>query len=307
LAAQIWQQTGIEVDPNSLFDVQAMVVHEYKRQHLNLLHILTLYNRIKANPALEVTPRTFIFAGKAAADYTIAKLIIKLIHSVAELINPDADVRGRLKVVFLNDLNIKTAQPIYPAIDLAEHISTAGTEAADTGNMIAVLNGALIIGTPDGTNLEIRDAIGADNFFQFGLSVAQVQQKRAQNYSPLELYHANPELKAAIDLLTSSALAEDTTLFRPLVDLLLYSDRYMLLADYADYLTCQARIAQTYRDTERWTQMAIFSTARAGQFSADRAVQEYCQEIWQIPITAMSEAMSNPTQEEHNQAKKSLG
>jgi starch phosphorylase len=289
LATQIHQQTAIDVDPNSLFDVQAMEVHESKRQHLNLLHILTLYNRIKANPNLEITPRTFIFAGKAAADYAIAKLIIKLVHAVAEVVNHDPEVRGRLKVVFLKDLNIKTAQPIYPAMDLAEHISTAGTEAADIGNMIAILNGALIIGTPDGTNLEIRDAVGSDNFFQFGLTVAESWQRRAQGYSPQELYESNPELKAALGWLLSGRLDNDTGQFQPLAHLLLSSDQYLLLADYASYIDAQARVGQAYRDTESWTRMTILSLARAGRFSADRAVREYCEEIWHLPTASLLE------------------
>jgi glycogen phosphorylase len=289
LASQIRQQTDIEVDPNSLFDVQATVIHEYKRQHLNLLHILTLYNRIKANPHLEITPRTFIFAGKAAPDYSTAKLIIKLIHAVADLVNSDADVRGRLRVVFLKDFNIKTAQSIYPAIDLSEHISLAGTEAADIGNMISALNAALIIGTPDGSNIEIREAVGSENLFQFGLTTAAVQQRRAAGYNPMELYYAHTELKRAIDLLTSGELVHgDTELFRPLTNLLLWDDQYMLLADYPSYLACQERVSQTYRDPEEWTRMSILTTARMGRFSSDRAVREYAQEIWNIKLAPVT-------------------
>ncbi len=302
LAAHIRLQTGIEVNPNSLFDVQAMVIHEYKRQHLNLLHVLTLYNRIKANPNLDLVPRTVIFAGKAAPDYFTAKLMIKLIHAVAEVVNADPEVRGRLKVLFLKDFNIKSAQPIYPAADLAEHISVAGTEAADTGNMIFALNGALIIGTPDGTNLEIRDAVGSENFFQFGLTAQEVVRQRAQGYSPMAVYQANPELKAALDLLTSGAFSQgDTELFRPLVNLLLYYDQYMLLADYAAYLACQTVVGQAYRDTESWTRRSILSTARLGKFSSDRAVRSYCEEIWQI-VPA-----DNPARLDYTQAKKRLG
>jgi starch phosphorylase len=303
LATQIQQQTGVEVDPNSLFDVQATVIHEYKRQHLNLLHILTLYNRIKANPHLEITPRTFVFAGKAAPDYSTAKLIIKLIHAVADVVNVDADVRGRLKVVFLKDFNIKTAQSIYPAIDLSEHISLAGTEAADTGNMISALNAALIIGTPDGSNIELRDAVGAENFFQFGLTASQVQQRR-EDYNPMELYYTNAELKRAIDLLTSGELANgDTELFRPLTNLLLWDDHYMLLADYPPYIACQERVSQTYRDPEEWTRMSILTTARMGRFSSDRAVREYAQEIWDIK-PAQWATSEPPAAEESIPAKK---
>jgi glycogen phosphorylase len=282
LAAQIWHQTGIEVNPNSLFDVQAMVIHEYKRQHLNLLHILTLYNRIQANPNLDITPRTFIFAGKAAPDYFTAKLMIKLIHTMAAVINPDPKVRGRLKLVFLPDFNIKSAQAIYPAADLAEHLSLAGTEAADTGNMIFALNGALMIGSPDGTNLEIREAVGAENFFEFGLTVSEVARMRAQGYQPMAIYHSNPELKAALDLLNGGLAGGDSELFKPLINLLLYYDQYMLLADYGAYVACQEQVSQAYRDIERWTRMSILSSAGMGKFSSDRAVQAYCREIWQI-------------------------
>ncbi|MFM7423746.1 MAG: glycogen/starch/alpha-glucan phosphorylase, partial [Elainella sp.] len=243
-------------------------------------------------------PRTVIFAGKAAPDYFTAKLMIKLIHAVAEVVNADPDVRGRLKVVFLKDFNIKSAQPIYPAADLAEHISVAGTEAADTGNMIFALNGALIIGTPDGTNLEIRDAIGPDNFFQFGLTVQEVNRQRAQGYSPMAVYQANPELKAALDLLTSGIFSQgDPELFRPLVNLLLYYDQYMLLADYAAYLACQEAVGQLYRDTEVWTRRSILSTARLGKFSSDRAVRSYCQTVWAI-------APAHSSAVEYTQAKK---
>jgi len=283
LAAMIRQRLNIEVDPNSLFDGQAMVMHEYKRQHLNVLHILTLYNRIKANPSIDIQPRTFIFSGKAAPDYFTARLIIKLIHAIAAVINTDADVGGRLKVVFLPDFTIKLAQRIYPAIDLSEHLSTAGMEASDTGNMIAALNGALIIGTPDGSNLEIRDAIGWDNFFQFGADIQAVEVLRSEGYKPYNLYTSNPELKGAIDLLTSGALSNgDTALFRPLVNLLLSNDYYLLLADYPSYIACQEWVSQTYHNRDQWTRMSILSTARMGRFSSDRAVREYSEGIWRV-------------------------
>ncbi|WP_421654564.1 glycogen/starch/alpha-glucan family phosphorylase [Leptothermofonsia sp. ETS-13] len=291
LMTEIQKRTGIQVDTSSLFDEQAMIMHEYKRQHLNVLHILTLYNRIKNNPYIDITPCTFIFSGKAAPDYFIAKLMIKLIHSVADVINHDSDVLGRLKVVFLPDFTIKLAQRIYPAIELSEHISTAGTEAADTGNMIAALNGALIIGTPDGSNLEIRDAIGGENFFQFGKDAQEVEDLRSQNYNPYEIYNSNPELKGAIDLLTSGVLSNgDTELFRPLVHLLLSNDYYLLLADYASYISCQERVSQAYRNSDNWTRMSILSTSRIGKFSSDRAVREYNQTIWHVkPVTELRE------------------
>lgn len=291
LATYIQQQTGIVVDIHSLFDGQAMVIHEYKRQHLNVLHILTLYNRIKANPTMDITPRTFIFSGKAAPDYAIAKLIIRLIHAVADVVNTDADVRGRLKVVFLPDFTIKSSQLIYPALELSEHISTAGTEACDTGNMIAALNGALIIGTPDGSNLEIQDAIGAENCFQFGKTVAEVEAIRSQGYHPATGETLDPELKGAIAHLTSGLLANgDRELFKPLVDLLQFDDRYLLLADYNAYVSCQERVSLAYRNPDHWTQLSIRSTARMGQFSSDRAMQAYSQTIWHVkPVTALQE------------------
>jgi starch phosphorylase len=291
LAEYIRQQTGIEVDAHSLFDGQAMVMHEYKRQHLNVLHILTLYNRIKQNPNADITARTFIFSGKAAPDYFTAKLIIKLIHAVADLVNSDADVRGRLRVVFLPDFTVKLAQRIYPAIELSEHLSTAGTEACDTGNMIAALNGALIIGTPDGSNLEIRDAIGAENFFQFGKTAQEVEALRSQGYNPSEIYSSHSELKGAIDLLTSGVLSSgDTGLFQPLVNLLLSNDYYLLLADYDSYISCQERVSQFYRNLDDWTRRSILSTSHIGAFSSDRAIREYNQTIWHIKsVTELQE------------------
>jgi len=291
LSTYIQQQTGWVVDTHSLFDGQAMVMHEYKRQHLNLLHILTLYNRIKANPSVDVVPRTFIFSGKAAPDYFTAKLIIKLIHAVADVVNHDADVRGRLSVVFLPDYAVKLVQRIYPALDLSEHLSTSGTEASDTGNMMAALNGALIIGTPDGSNLEVRDAVGGENFFQFGHNAQEVETLRSHPYNPYEIYTGNAELKGAIDLLTSGLLSNgDPELFRPLVNLLLSSDYYLLLADYASYITCQERVSEAYRNPDNWTRMAIISTSRMGHFSSDRAVREYREQIWQAqPVTELQQ------------------
>ncbi|GAB4366400.1 MAG: hypothetical protein Kow00121_03740 [Elainellaceae cyanobacterium] len=291
LTDYIYQQTGIEVDPRSLFDVQATLIHEYKRQHLNLLHILTLYNRIKANPDLDILPRTFIFAGKAAPDYLTAKLIIKLIHSVAAVVNSDSDVRGRLKVVFLKDFTIKSGRYIYPAIDLVESISTAGTEACDTGNMIACMNGAVLIGSPDGSNLEIQAAVGAENCFIFGLDIQAGLNLKLQGYHSWTYYNANSELKAALDLLTSGTLANgDTELFKPLFSLLMEYDQYLLLADYQSYLNHQEQISQAFQNPDRWTHASILNTTRIGKFSSDRAIQEYSQTIWQIqPTPAQSQ------------------
>ncbi|NJM65293.1 MAG: glycogen/starch/alpha-glucan phosphorylase [Acaryochloris sp. RU_4_1] len=283
LATYIQTHNNITVDPDSLFDIQAKRFHEYKRQHLNLLHIVTLYNRIKANPNIDITPRTFIFGGKAAPGYFIAKLIIKLINSVGNVVNRDPDVRGRLKVVFLKDYNVKLAQRIYPAADLSEQISTAGKEASGTGNMKFALNGALTIGTLDGANVEIREEVGAENFFLFGLTTEEVYHKRVHGYSPQDYYHADPELKLAIDRIASGFFSHgDAELFQPLIDSLLHQDQYFLLADYAAYIDCQDRVSVAYQDQEKWTRMSILNAARMGKFSSDRAIEDYCREIWRI-------------------------
>ena len=294
LANYIEQHNGIQVDPHSMFDILAKRFHEYKRQHLNALHIITLYNRIKANPNLDVTPRTFLFGGKAAPGYAMAKLIIKLITSVAEVINRDPDVRGRLKVVFLKDYNVKLAQRIYPAANLSEQISTAGKEASGTGNMKFALNGALTIGTLDGANVEIREEVGAENFFLFGLTAEQVYAKRASGYNPREYYHTNPELKLALDRIKSGFFSHgDTKLFQPLVDSLLNHDQYFLLADYQSYIDCQDQVGQAYQDQDRWTRMSILNAARMGKFSSDRAIQDYCQDIWRVEPVKITLGTSN--------------
>jgi starch phosphorylase len=283
LAKQIFADYGVKVNPDSLFDIQAKRFHEYKRQHLNVLHIITLYNRIKANPNLDITPRTFLFGGKAAPGYYMAKLIIKLINSVADIVNRDPDVRDRLKIVFLKDYSVKSAQKVYPAADLSEQISTAGKEASGTGNMKFALNGALTIGTLDGANIEIREELGAENFFLFGLTAQQVYEMRNRGYRPRDYYETNLELKQAIDRINSGFFARgDKDLFKPLTDLLLNHDPYFLMADYQSYIDCQQQVSQAYRDREHWTRMSILNVARMGKFSSDRAVREYCQEIWHI-------------------------
>ena len=283
LAKIILGRTGITVDPASLFDIQVKRIHEYKRQHLNVLHIITLYNRLKADPKLVITPRTFIFGGKAAPGYFMAKLIIKLINSVGEVINRDPDVRDRIKVVFLPNYNVKHAQNIYPAADLSEQISTAGKEASGTGNMKMSMNGALTIGTLDGANIEIREEVGSENFFLFGLTEGQVAQKQAEGYHPADYYHGDTELKAVIDLINSGLFSHgDTGLFRPLTDHLLYHDNYMLMADYRAYVDCQHEIDHAYRDPAHWTRMSILNVARMGKFSSDRAISEYAEHIWHL-------------------------
>jgi starch phosphorylase len=283
LANKIKIQQGISVNPDSLFDIQAKRIHEYKRQHLNVLHIITLYNRLKANPNLELTPRTFIFGGKAAPGYFMAKLIIKLINSVAEVVNNDPIVGDRLKVIFIPDYNVTNSQPVYPAADLSEQISTAGKEASGTGNMKFSLNGALTIGTLDGANVEIREEVGAENFFLFGLTTPEVYQLKASGYNPWDYYNFNEELRQVMDLISSGFFSHgDRELFRPLVDSLLYHDPYLLFADYQSYIECQEKVSQAYRNQDHWTKMSILNVARMGKFSSDRSIQEYCDDIWKV-------------------------
>jgi starch phosphorylase len=283
LARFIKHQTGTIVDPQTLFDIQVKRIHEYKRQHLNVLHIVTLYNLLKQEPALDIVPRTFVFGGKAAPGYFMARLIIKLINSVARVINADPDVNERLRIVFVPDYNVKTSQWIYPAADLSEQISLAGTEASGTGNMKFSMNGALTIGTLDGANIEIRDEVGPDNFFLFGLSAEEVTHRKGDGYRPLDQYHDNNELRGAIDLVASGHFSRgDRDLFRPLVDALLYNDEYMLLADYQSYTDTQCRVDHARRDAGLWSRMSILNAARMGRFSSDRAIREYCEEIWHI-------------------------
>jgi len=282
LATVIAERTGIKVDPSSLFDVQVKRIHEYKRQHLNVLHILTLYNRIKRDPQADITPRTFLFGGKAAPGYFMAKRIIKLITAVGEVVNGDADVAGRLKVVFFPDFNVTNGQLVYPAADLSEQISTAGKEASGTGNMKFSLNGALTIGTLDGANVEIREEVGAENFFLFGLDAAGVQDLRSSGYNPRHWYEGNARLREVIDRIAAGDFSSgDRDLFRPLVEHLLQSDDYLLLADYQDYVDAQDRVAAVYRDPGRWTEMAILNVARMGKFSSDRSIRDYCRDVWQ--------------------------
>lgn len=283
LAATIVQVTGIEVDPASLFDIQAKRFHEYKRQHLKLLHIISLYCRLKRTPNLEIVPRTFIFGGKAAPSYQMAKLIIKLIHSVAEVVNRDPQVNQIMKVVFIPDFNVKNAQHIYPAADLSEQISTAGKEASGTGNMKFSMNGALTIGTLDGANVEIREAVGADNFFLFGLTAAQVQERLSSGYQTGQVIESDPELRHVLDLIDSGLFSHgDRQLFAPLTSKLRGEDPYLVCADYRAYLDCQDAVETCYRDTEQWTRMSILNVARIGRFSSDRAILEYAEDIWRV-------------------------
>ncbi len=286
LAATIAKHCAVDVDPDSLFDVHAKRIHEYKRQHLNVLHIVTLYNRIKLNPSLDITPRTFIFGGKSAPGYAMAKLMIRLINAVGNVVNRDPDVAGRLKVVFLPNFSVKLGHGVYPAADLSQQISTAGKEASGTGNMKFSMNGALTIGTLDGANVEIREEVGAENFFLFGLTAEEVTRTQADGYRPWDIYNGNLELKGVIDLIGSGLFSHgDRSTFQPLIDSLLWHDPYLLLADYAAYIACQDQVSAAYRDTNRWTRMSILNVARMGKFSSDRAIAEYCRDIWRVKPT----------------------
>jgi glycogen phosphorylase len=283
LADHLHKLHGVAIDPNTLFDVQVKRMHEYKRQHLNVLHVISMYQRIKSGEGPTPTPRTVFFGGKAAPGYWLAKLVIKLIHSVAEVVNHDRATRELLKVVFIPDFNVKVAQHVYPAAELSEQISTAGKEASGTGNMKFQMNGALTIGTLDGANVEIREEVGPENFFLFGLTAQEVFDRRANGYDPRALYEGDENLRQAIDLLSSGYFSRgDRTLFEPIVNRLLDRDDYMLVADFPSYIDAQNRVSEAYQDKERWTRMSILNTARSGKFSSDRSIREYCEEIWRI-------------------------
>jgi starch phosphorylase len=263
--------------------VQVKRIHEYKRQHLAVLHIVTLYLRLLQNPDSKTPARAFLFAGKAAPGYFMAKRIIKLINAVGDCVNNDPAVRDKLKVVFFPDFNVQNAQSIYPAADLSEQISTAGKEASGTGNMKFALNGALTIGTLDGANVEIREEVGAENFFLFGLTFSEVNELRTRGYRPREYYHQNQTLREVIDFIGSGALAGgDTELFRPIVENLLGDDPYFLLADYQSYIDAQDRVSALWHNPEEWTCRSILNAARMGKFSSDRSMREYCGRIWNI-------------------------
>jgi glycogen phosphorylase len=283
LAIQIDKRVGIKLNPESLFDIQCKRIHEYKRQHLNLLHILTLYLRLKLEPDAKIPARTFIFGGKAAPGYAMAKLIIKLVHAVAAVVNNDRDVRDRLKVVFFPDYNVKNSQCIFPAADISEQISTAGFEASGTGNMKFALNGALTIGTLDGANVEIREEIGADNFFLFGLHAEQVGDLKSRGYRPRSYFEQNPELAEVLNYIASGALARgDNKLFHPLVENLLGDDSFLLLADYQSYVDCQNAVSALWGDPLAWSRKSILNVARMGKFSSDRSIRDYCERVWKV-------------------------
>jgi starch phosphorylase len=283
LAAYVRAHNGIELDPAWLFDVQVKRIHEYKRQHLNVLNIVTLYRRLKENPALKIPPRAFIFGGKAAPGYFLAKRIIKLINAVAETVNADPDVNKRMKVAFVPNFNVQNAHLIYSAADLSEQISTAGKEASGTGNMKFMMNGALTIGTLDGANVEIREEAGGENFFLFGLTAEEVERVKREGYRPADYVDGNAELREVLELIGSGRFSRgDSEVFRTLVENLTQSDPFLVLADYAAYVACQERVSSAWQDVENWTRMSILNTARSGKFSSDRAIGEYCDEIWNV-------------------------
>ncbi len=283
LARIIERDTGIVVDPDAMFDVQIKRLHEYKRQHLNLLHILALYRRLLQDPDLDIAPRVFIFAAKAAPGYEIAKLIIKAINAVGATINSDERIKGKLKVVFLPNYRVSLAQRIVPAADLSEQISTAGKEASGTGNMKLALNGALTIGTLDGANVEIGEEVGDDNIFICGMTVEEVEALKKKGYSPEDVYEENEELRAVVDWIGSNYFTPDEPgVLAPLRDNLIHSDPFLVLADYQSYVDKQAEVDVAFKDTERWAKMAILNTARVGKFSSDRTIAQYAKEIWKV-------------------------
>jgi starch phosphorylase len=283
LAELIFTRLKLTVDPASMFDGHVKRIHEYKRQALNLLHVITRYNRIREGRAPDAVPRTVIFSGKAAPGYAAAKQTIRLIHAVADVVNNDPRIGNLLKVAFIPDYSVSNAEKIVPACDLSEQISTAGTEASGTGNMKLALNGALTIGTLDGANIEMQAEVGDENIFIFGLSAEEVTRVRADGYDPWTIYESNAELRQALDMISTGYFCLDAPrLFQPLFDSLTAGgDRYLLLADYASYVACQERVDALYRDREGWAERAIRNVAGMGRFSSDRAIQQYAETIWQ--------------------------
>lgn len=283
LAEYIEAHKGIEVDPDSLFDIQIKRFHEYKRQHLNVLHIIHIYNEIKKNPAADIVPRTFIFAGKAAPGYFLAKRIIKLINAVAEVVNNDPDVDGRIRVVFLENYSVSLAEILVPAADLSEQISTAGYEASGTGNMKFALNGAVTIGTLDGANVEIRQCVGHDNFFLFGMTAEEVEKKSAAGYNPYMEYEECRPLREVVDLIAHNHFSpEEPNIFHPVLDELIRSDRFMVMSDFWEYVKCQRRVSKAFIKKDHWATMALRNVARCGKFSSDRTIHQYAEEIWDV-------------------------
>ncbi len=284
LAEYIKEHNGIDVDPNSIFDVQVKRLHEYKRQQLNILHVMHLYNELKANPDMDFTPTTFIFGAKAAAGYKTAKLTIKLINAVADVINNDASIKGKIKVVFIENYRVSNAEIIFAAADVSEQISTASREASGTGNMKFMLNGAVTLGTMDGANVEIVEEVGVENAFIFGLSAEEVMRyEREGGYHPMDIYNSNPKLKKVLDQLIDGTYSNgDRELFRDLYDSLLHKDVYFTLKDFDSYADAQKRVNAAYKDQAKWAEMVILNTACSGKFSSDRTIEQYAQEIWKL-------------------------
>ncbi len=281
----ITRTMDLKLNPASMFDVQVKRIHEYKRQHLNALHILSLYCRIKNGELTDIPPRTFLFGGKAAPSYVYAKLMIKLVCQVGKLVGSDPQTKDLLEVVFVPDYSVSVGQRIYPAADLSEQISTAGKEASGTGCMKFMMNGAVAIGTLDGANIEIREEAGAENFFLFGLTAEQVAEKQAAGYRPREHYDKEPLLREVIDGLASGRFSDgDKDLFAPIVQDLLNVDRFMVMADFADYVKVQGDVGKAFCDAKAWSRMSALNTARSGKFSSDRAIREYCRDIWKVPV-----------------------
>lgn len=290
LAAYIKEHNGVEVDPNSIFDIQIKRLHEYKRQLLNIFHVMYLYNRLKANPSMDLFPRTFIFGAKAASGYVRAKQIIKLITKVGEIINNDPEIDGKIKVIFIENYNVSVAEKLFPAADLSEQISTAGKEASGTGNMKFMVNGAITIGTLDGANVEIVEEAGDDNAFIFGLKADQIQElNNSHAYNPLAEIEFNKDLKLILDQLTNGFFGHECSVdFKPIVDSLLYGvdgnrpDPYYVIKDFSEYCVAQDRVSRAFADKESWAKMSLINIATSGKFSSDRTIKQYAEEIWKI-------------------------
>lgn len=294
LSKLLEERAGVKIEPSMLFDVQVKRIHEYKRQHLMLLHILDLYFKIKDGKGENIAPSAFIFAGKAAPGYVMAKLIIRLVTAIADLINDDEEVNKILKVAFLPNFSVKQAQRVYPAADLSEQISMAGKEASGTGNMKFALNGALTIGTLDGANVEIREEVGEENFFLFGQTTEEVQETRRQGYRPYKYYEEQQSLRRVIDFLISGELADgDTELFRPLYDNLLQQDPYQLLKDFQSYCERKQDIHDLWQDQTEWARRSILNVSRVGKFSSDRSIKDYCDNIWKVEPVRINLKSSN--------------
>jgi starch phosphorylase len=296
LARELAARTGVRIDPAALLDVQVKRIHEYKRQLLAALHAIALWQRLRRDPGAAVPARTVLLAGKAAPAYRIAKLSIRLVHGIAEVVNADPATRGRLTVAFFPDYNVKSASFILPAADLSEQISTAGTEASGTGNMKLMMNGAVTLGTLDGANVEIREEVGADAFFLFGLRTPEVARLRREGYRPRAFVERDPELAAALDAIAAGTFSRgDRALLAPLVDGLLAADPFLVLADFRSYVDAQREVEGAWREEDRWTRLSVRNVARSGKFSSDRAVAEYARDVWRVsPVPVSLEGIEPP-------------